>query len=84
MEDNNKKIYKPFTSTSNVLLSKLYYRYIPYFSELIIKEINKSSFNIHIDDNKKEEIIKKILDKYDIIPDNLISSIIKKLKQNKN
>tara|TARA_B100000902_G_C27285399_1_gene904127 strand:+ start:287 stop:535 length:249 start_codon:yes stop_codon:yes gene_type:complete len=82
MEDNNKKIHKPFPSTSNVLLSKLYYQYIPYFSELIIEEINKSSFNIHIDDNKKEEIIKRVLDKYDIIPDNLISSINKKLKQN--
>ena len=49
MEDNNKKSHKPLPTSSNVLLSKLYYQYIPYFSKLIIEEINKSSFDIHID-----------------------------------
>ena len=82
--EENKKLHKPFPTTSNVLLSKLYYQYIPYFSKLIIEEINKSSFEIQIDSKKEEEIMKIILQKYNIIPDNLISSIIKKLKQNKN
>jgi hypothetical protein len=82
MEDNNKKSHKPLPTSSNVLLSKLYYQYIPYFSKLIIEEINKSSFDIHIDDNKKEEIMNIILQKYNIIPNNLISSINKKLIKN--
>lgn len=83
MEDNNKKSYKPLPTSSNVLLSKLYYQYIPYFSKLIIEEINKSSFDIHIDNNKEEEIMKIILQKYNIIPDKLISSIQQKLKTKK-
>tara|TARA_A100001015_G_scaffold306266_1_gene400285 strand:+ start:286 stop:531 length:246 start_codon:yes stop_codon:yes gene_type:complete len=78
--EENKNLHKQLPTSSNVLLSKLYYQYIPYFSKLIIEEINKSSFDVHIDDNKKEEIMKTILKKYDIIPDNLIPSINKKLK----
>tara|TARA_Y100000389_G_C17452112_1_gene515584 strand:+ start:2115 stop:2360 length:246 start_codon:yes stop_codon:yes gene_type:complete len=78
--EEHKKLHKPLPTSSNVLLSKLYYQYIPYFSKLIIEEINKSSFDIHIDDNKKEEIIEIILKKYNIIPGNLIPSINKKLK----
>ena len=78
--EENKNLHKQLPTSSNVLLSKLYYQYIPYFSKLIIEEINKSSFDVHIDDNKKEEIMKNILKKYDIIPDNLIPSINKKLK----
>ena len=78
--EENKNLHKQLPTSSNVLLSKLYYQYIPHFSKLIIEEINKSSFDVHIDDNKKEEIMKTILQKYDIIPDNLIPSINKKLK----
>ena len=84
MEENkNKKKHKIFPMSSNVILSKLYHQYIPYFSEIIIEKINNSSFDINIDSNKKEEILKIISEKYHIIPDKLINSINQKLKENK-
>lgn len=70
---------KPLPACSDVLLRKLYCQYIPYFSEIIIEKINESSFNINIDSKKKEDIIKIVLQKYNIIPDKLILTLNKKI-----